>query len=496
MTDRNRPAPSAGAEVTEAREDSSELISTLLGFKGTWWTIALFAMVLLGGTGPFQPGMRLAAQLIAAVMTGFLVALHGKALLRPGAPMYLLIAVVILALIQSISLPAGWTTSLPGRDLYARDDLRIFGREMARSISLDPGATVRSLPFLLPAMAVYLAVFFGGADRRAAILRGVVLAMAVNVALQFLQVLSPDGAFVLEGSNRETAPGLFSNRNHLATFMLATALLVIAAAFMGGKQPGDLRTPRHDGISGSMSGGIAIAVAVTSAAVLGTMLTGSRAALVLVFAMAAILAAGWAVHTYARRAMPWAFAILALGAVAIGGLLVSMMGSDGTAGFGPLGAVFDRSSLSEDARYEIWPLSWALFTDHWVAGSGFGTFRYLYEMHEPLEVAGPLYSNHAHSDLLEWALEGGVAMISLMAGFAFWLGRAILRVSRMRGRAIGIVALTIAPLPMILHSAVDYPLRTIAGSVTFAICIALLAVLAGSARLQTEISHRKAGAQN
>jgi O-antigen ligase len=114
-------------------------------------------------------------------------------------------------------------------------------------------------------------------------------------------------------------------------------------------------------------------------------------------------------------------------------------------------------------------------------GSGFGTFVPVYQMFErPQDALANIFANHAHNDIAEISLEGGVIGIALMLAFATWLAlqaNEIWRHPRADSRAIDILlarAATIALLLIILHSFVDYPLRTDAMMAAFAFSCALL----------------------
>ena len=82
--------------------------------------------------------------------------------------------------------------------------------------------------------------------------------------------------------------------------------------------------------------------------------------------------------------------------------------------------------------------------------------------------------NHAHSDWLELLLETGVVGIALAALFLAWWGLRVRAVWQAEERDPFAQAATIASAAMMLHSVVDYPLRTAALSAVFAACLALL----------------------
>jgi O-antigen ligase len=99
-------------------------------------------------------------------------------------------------------------------------------------------------------------------------------------------------------------------------------------------------------------------------------------------------------------------------------------------------------------------------------GSGVGTFVPVYAMHERPEDA-PLdaYANRAHNDVLELWLEGGVVGLGLGATFLGWLVVRSMQVWRRTapGRQIDLSLMragTVLIALIVVHSLVDYPLRT------------------------------------
>ena len=58
-------------------------------------------------------------------------------------------------------------------------------------------------------------------------------------------------------------------------------------------------------------------------------------------------------------------------------------------------------------------------------GSRFGTFEPIFEVYEPTSALDLDYLNHAHNDLLEWVLTGGLPALLLLGAFLLWRGRAV-----------------------------------------------------------------------
>src|SRR5262249_18441631 len=113
-------------------------------------------------------------------------------------------------------------------------------------------------------------------------------------------------------------------------------------------------------------------------------------------------------------------------------------------------------------------------------GSGFGTFTPVYEQFAPRTLVADYYVNHAHNDWLELWLTGGIPAIVLLVAFLVWLVAAIVRVWKSRGPEASTLDLALAQAAsivivlLLLHSALDYPLRIAALTVLFAIACAYL----------------------
>jgi O-antigen ligase len=95
----------------------------------------------------------------------------------------------------------------------------------------------------------------------------------------------------------------------------------------------------------------------------------------------------------------------------------------------------------------------------------------LYEDHERINV---VEINHAHNDYAELILELGVAGIILIFAFLAWWVVSVWRVWSFGDFGPFAQAASIASGAVLVHSIVDFPLRTAAISAVFAMCLALL----------------------
>ena len=107
-------------------------------------------------------------------------------------------------------------------------------------------------------------------------------------------------------------------------------------------------------------------------------------------------------------------------------------------------------------------------------GSGLGSFRSIYQLYESRDHITSTYVVHAHDDYVELALETGVAGVLLMIAFLVWWIRAARDAWRQGDGGAYARAASIASAAILIHSLVDFPLRTAAISAVFAMCLALL----------------------
>jgi O-antigen ligase len=131
-------------------------------------------------------------------------------------------------------------------------------------------------------------------------------------------------------------------------------------------------------------------------------------------------------------------------------------------------------------------------------GAGMGAFVPVYSLFErPTDILPGLYANHAHNDFLELWLEAGASGLLLTGMFVTWL---LLRWKRVWRRSFSegleidrslMRASTLIVALLLLHSFVDYPLRTGAMMAIFAFACALL--VSPQSRSDSEVMESRMG---
>jgi O-antigen ligase len=138
------------------------------------------------------------------------------------------------------------------------------------------------------------------------------------------------------------------------------------------------------------------------------------------------------------------------------------------------GTFGNDAEISVESRQDMLETTTEALRDYFPWGSGLGTFRSIYQLYEdPAEVTST-YVSHAHNDYVELALETGLPGILLLLLFLSWWGRASWRAWSDADLNAYARAATIASAAILVHSLVDFPLRTATIAAVFAMCLALL----------------------
>ena len=424
----------------------------LAGIEQAKLGLALLLLVvgfLLGGTSGDFPGRAMVIELVAVMsLTLTLATWHGP---RPSwAAIAGTLLILALPLMQLIPLPPKIWQIFPGRDV-AREIAAFIDPDMWRPITLDSDATMKSWLSLFVPVAMFLAVLQLPSAQRLLLCYAVIAIGMASLLLGMIQATSGNDRLYLFDSTQNGLPlGFFANRNHQAALMYVSAGMSLLMA-------------KRASLNGSAQRLLYFGLVFVFTA--GIFATGSRAGLGLLGVTILLF-----IPIFAGHRINWWMALVGAASVAAFGFLLSQSGvvQDAVARF---------ALLSTEGRYDIWSEAWFAANAYYPIGAGLGTFVKSYQAMEPLAAVTPYYVNHAHNDYLELVLELGVCAYLAIGLFLAWYAtrtfRVLFREPRDSANLVARAAL-IAILALLLHSIVDYPIRTFAHLGLFGMLCSLL----------------------
>ena len=416
--------------------------------------------VALGGSSVAGMTANAVLQVAAVIAIAATVAQPDPTPRSSGERHLLILATLFGALFvaQLIPLPPALWSALPGRQ-HVGEGLTALGLPLPwMPLSLAPDKTVQSgLSLPAPVAMIVMIGAFRRPVARAAVLALLIL-MVLSVLLGVAQVAGNAQLYFYTFTNGSSAVGFFANSNHFATLMCLT--LPLAAGLVARWRSGS------DGAQGaSRLFAAAVLLGIVLLGLLGVTMTKSVAGVGL--ALLALVGSAVIVLPGLPRGLRLGFlagvvvVLIVVAAAALNSGIDDLTTTD--IGGGDL------------SRTEMWRVTAHAIGAFGPAGAGFGSFPQLFHLFEDPEQVNAVFANHAHNDVLEFVLEGGIPGVLLLLAFLIWFVVRVASVWLVERRDPLAQGASIAALIILLHSLVDYPLRTGAIATLFGLCLALLA---------------------
>lgn len=416
----------------------------------------LLSIYFITGGSSQQTGTGvMVAQLLATPIGVYaLVLAHARGRLWPArwaiAAMLLIIAV---PLAQLLPVPA-WLWHLPDARVVLSHDLAQAGvTHIDYRWSLTPATTERDLWLLLPPAALFFTALAVGRTMHPWLLRWILGLIVFSTLLAFVQLGTPQQSIF--NPYPQFAPalaGVFANHNHQAD-ALAIGLVLALSMIVQADRGADYARRSH--------AQTVIGIILVAGFGLVLPLLDSRAGVLIAMVAAAAFLLMSGTLSWRRLNAYRGTRILAVIAV-----LVLAIGT-----FGAFAWMRNDADI-EGLRWAMATTTWHLGFANAPLGSGIGSFVPMFEQatHGALMHTG--YINNAHNDYVQWWFTGGVlGVIALLAALTVLIASArrllVLRADS-QTRATGLAAFA-GLLVLLLHSTVDYPLRTPALMATFAL---------------------------
>jgi len=371
---------------------------------------------------------------------------------------------VSYSLIQLVPLPPSIWTALPGREVIV-ESYQLIGKPLQwQPISMAPEKTIFSIANFLPSIAIYfLVVYWSDRQEKDIAIWGFLAFATFTVLLGFVQIALPDGPLHFYQITNETlAVGFFSNSNHQATLLLMAIPFVFALLCNSLRENGSSR--------GTFGSATVITLFILLTLIVGLIKNSSIAGYVLMILIVALSSILFLKSIRSRSNLKTS--LLLLVAVPFFGVIFY----DASHSVIGLQAISEKISISgEMSRGHAYLQTLEIIPNYLMIGAGLGSFPDIYKLYEATDGVSSVFLPHAHNDYLEILLDMGLLGGAIVVGFIFWWASTFLKLLR-NGKTSSTVAkaASLAVMIVILHSFVDYPLRTIAISTLFSFSISLI----------------------
>lgn len=419
--------------------------------QGTF-TLLFVALILFGGKDfQFQTWQVPILQVATAGILYHSLLIHRIDNVRFISPTKLLLMPSVLVFsvaVQLIPLPADWVTALQPHLL---GEVRAFGGlDEWVSLSSDALQTVLFLLYTIIGVALYVSFRLEGRSIIVHALKCLLGVALFSLALGAVQVSTGGRTFDFWNSPHAVyGPGIFANRNHQALFLGMT----IAAIWWMAGQAAILHRM--------------LAIALTLVLLIGVILTGSRAGMVLTLLLT--IGGIWMFDEKSRSgSRRWKAGWIAVASAVLATLaFVNLRVGQSLSRF---------NAVEDDLRWTFWRGTWNAAQAFFPGGSGYGTFVDAYALYETIDDLSPTYANRAHNEYLEYLVEGGLPFLIASTGALALLLLRTYRLFCRRDRSSSTPLQSLGALwtaAVLLHSLVDYPARTPAILTLFALGLAL-----------------------
>lgn len=367
-----------------------------------------------------------------------------------------------LVALQLLPLSDRIWSHLPGRRPIAGDFQLLGMNHVVLPLALTPSGTLTSMLSLIPPLAVFAAIVRLRAHRRLWLVLALMAGAIAGILLGALQVMSSDPRsshwYLYEDTDYGVATGFFANANHMATLLIITLPFLAASIAAFRRERSDIQ---------GYSAALALAGGGLLVVLVGLAINRSLAG----YGLSLPVLAGSALILMKRRSPALKWSALAAGLLLAGSVALLLMSPLQNNGFRA------DARVSVDTREKILSTTMKATEDFMPLGSGVGSFRRVFALYEDHDHFDPTtFVNHAHNEYAELALETGIPGIAVLILFLLWWGAAAWRAWRQPDTGPYSRAAAIASAAILIHSLVDFPLRTAAISASFAACLALLVI--------------------
>lgn len=418
--------------------------------KALEWRLGLFlaACFVLGGTSQAIFGFKTPLYLLSLALIGSVFSMRLKNPLGSllTFPFIIFLTFFITHIISLIPLPSTIWSILPGRENIVKGFTILEAPLPWLPLSLTPEKTQLALLNFLPAFAIWFTVALSASEKE---LRNtfncILFFSAISVFLGFLQLSIGNNVFYFyDVSHFGSATGFFSNSNHQAIFLVMA--LPFALHF-------GLKTSRFN--DSEVFKRRAIGLTLIVLLFVGIMLTKSIAGYILAI-MISIISLYTLKNVTSLNMKPiLIIAIILIFAVVLDFVYLGQFTPE---------LVNEIETEHGTSRKVMFETTYNAAKVYFPFGSGPGSFQGIYQLNESHDLLWRKFANQAHNDylqiFLEFGLLGVIIILASITSFFTYFFKSMKNDTKNTLTTSPLILVSI--LAVLLHSAADYPMRTIA----------------------------------
>jgi len=391
--------------------------------------------------------------------------------------LYLLCGLMLLfILVQLTPLPIWIWKQIPFHDLATNGLSTADVKNPVTSISLDPNMTWISILSTIPSFAIFFGFLSLNSRERNFIILLILACGMISAFLGFVQFSqnSEKAFYFYSNAGVGDLLGFFKNRNHFSALMYAlTPFATVVLANSVAMKFSDRRKNTSDGNLPLLIYGLSSLFVLIVACIMARSRAGVGILMISLFLNAFLprwKSLGRRFNFHEKKIFQ---------KILFGFVLFSLLFAL-EFGFSRLMARIETDPF-QDARISIAKNTYQAAWRALPYGTGLGTFQKIYGLIEPIrDVIPHKFANRAHNDYLEFILETGILGVITIFGFILWYSFRTYGVwfnNKFEGQDLDYSrAASISIGLLLIHSFVDYPLRTQALMGVFVISCALLLV--------------------
>lgn len=388
-------------------------------------------------------------------------------------PLLLLIALVLLTFLQTLNLPLNLIELLsPNIAQYYKDTTQVLeGSETVASLSISKSDTFQEGLKQASYICIFvLTLILVNTRKKAVLLITFIFATAVLTAIHAIINYHTNGSFFYietlppwQGSHYKTIHGPLSYKNHYASFLILTIPLGISLLFY--KKPEKTKKitlQLFNFILSQHSIILAICAFMLAVLIFNTSRAGLLAFTVSIFFTYAL--------TYTRNSKKIVLKKIILTAISVLTVISLILIS------GLSDRLLERASkYGENGRDTLRETTTIMIGNHWLLGTGAGTFPIIQHEYKSELLNGNKMWQHAHNDYLEALSNQGIIGAGLLGVAIFLLLYkliASIRSNKSSTRNIQIGCLC-SVLSILIHSFADFNFQLPVNTVYFYIILAI-----------------------